>query len=114
MLLIEQENSSRKIFEKQHSVCSLNLSTCGTGSNTNATNNRRSATMNDNESLRVVINCIYHIVEAIRREELITQIIDFSRFFFEFNISDNNIFYLNYSEDRLKILRNNFINELGI
>lgn len=32
---------------------------------------RRSATLADNERIRVVLNCIYHMVESLRREELI-------------------------------------------
>ncbi|KAL3093147.1 hypothetical protein niasHT_022597 [Heterodera trifolii] len=39
---------------------------------------RRSATLADNERIRVTINCIYHMVEAIRREDVLKMVEDFS------------------------------------
>lgn len=118
MLSVEQEESSRKHLAKQHSFSSLNPNINGVGSNTGGNNPRRSATLTDNESLRVVINCLYHLVEAIRRTELIFEILEFCKRCNESNKNYNFTTNLNssiiYTEERLRGLRDNFIIELGI
>lgn len=60
---------------------------------------RKSATLADNESLRIVINCLYHILEAIRREELLEKIV----------LKHSKI----YTAEKLKKIRQSFIAELG-
>lgn len=60
---------------------------------------RKSATLADNESLRVVINSLYHLLEAIRREELMEKIVK----------KHSKI----YTIGKLKSLRESFLIELG-
>jgi hypothetical protein len=59
---------------------------------------RRSATLADNESLRIICSIIYHVVESIRREDLIELIASKS----------------DYTVKKLQMLRENFVAELGI
>uniref|UniRef100_A0A914I6C7 Uncharacterized protein n=1 Tax=Globodera rostochiensis TaxID=31243 RepID=A0A914I6C7_GLORO len=76
---------------------------------------RRSATLADNERIRVSINCIYHIVEAIRREDLLEKIEEYSRSSGMFclpEIQHHPNVSSKYSMDRLRSLRQQFLTEL--
>uniref|UniRef100_A0A914EH44 Uncharacterized protein n=1 Tax=Acrobeloides nanus TaxID=290746 RepID=A0A914EH44_9BILA len=57
---------------------------------------RRSATLADNEALRIICSIIYHVVESIRREDLIELIASKS----------------DYTVKKLQMLRENFVAEL--
>uniref|UniRef100_A0A915MT38 Far11/STRP N-terminal domain-containing protein n=1 Tax=Meloidogyne javanica TaxID=6303 RepID=A0A915MT38_MELJA len=80
---------------------------------------RRSATLADNERIRVVLNCIYHMVESLRREELIFD--DICAMFEhqkpryqspEHTFSLSRVSLERGGQSRLKTLRTQFITEL--
>ena len=59
----------------------------------------KSATIADNEFLRVIINCLYTVVENIRRKELINDVAQ--------------CFHNHYSTKQLEELRTHFFTDLG-
>lgn len=116
MLAVEKQDSTRRMTAKQAlantsglsngSIAGAGSGSCG--SNSSTTNYRRcAANISDNESLRVILNCLYHMVESIRREELIESIVSHT----SNPDSDQHIIY---TANELRTLRNNFINELGV
>uniref|UniRef100_A0A915CZG2 Striatin-interacting protein 1 n=1 Tax=Ditylenchus dipsaci TaxID=166011 RepID=A0A915CZG2_9BILA len=74
--------------------------------------NRKSATLADNESLRVVINCLYHMLESIRREDLQMKIL-LAIFAHEQKLQRRQkADFKSYTLERLTELRENFAAEL--
>jgi len=57
---------------------------------------KKSATLADNESIRIVLNSLYHLLEGIRREDWLEELADYSH----------------YSVDELINLRKRFLSEL--
>jgi hypothetical protein len=60
---------------------------------------KKSATIADNEALRVVISCLYHMCESIRRVEMVEKV--------------HSKWPSLYSVDKLTSLRSSFVHELG-
>ena len=77
-------------------------SACGTLDRRRA---KRSATLADNERIRVVLNCLYHMVEAMRREEMLGRVSTLWNRLHPSRIS-------NVKVDRLQTLRGQFLSEL--